>query len=159
MQDTGSNIQESIETLLVQQGRLLAGKRPVQMFPNGTPELPVPDGMKRVTNHRGVFHYNPVQISEKEVLELSLYGYENRFLELGPFSKPEITTRLAHGEEFVVITEYTTGGVEVRTAAGTNKTVATQKEYFERTKEAGNVIVCGALPLRVQNKLKEMANA
>jgi hypothetical protein len=129
------------------------------MFPIGTPELPLPDGMKRVVNHRGVFHYNPDKISEKDVLELSLYGHENEYLELGPFSKPEIATRLKHGEEFITIAEYTPAGVEVRTAAGTNKTIAVQKEYFERTKEPENTIWCGAIPLRVQTKLKEIQNA
>ncbi len=150
-----NNAQEPMETLLYQQQCLIDGKRPVQMFPIGTQELPLPVGMQRIKNYRGVFHYNPAMINETRISYLSHRGMENEFLELGPFNKPEVEDRIKAGERFEVISEYTPDGVEVRTAAGTNKTLPVQKEYFERTKDPGNKIFWGILPQRVQDKLKE----
>ncbi len=150
------NAPETIATLLLQQQRLIDGKRSVQMFPMGTQELPLPEGMQRLQNYRGVFHYNPSQINSSHILELSARGMENEFLELGPFSKEEIIQRIQDGELFEVISEYTPMGVEVRTAIGTNRTLLMQKKYFERTKESNNRIICGPLPQRVHVRLKEL---
>ena len=155
MDDTGFNVPESKDTLLLQQKRLLSGKRAVQMFPTGTTELELPDGMWRITNHRGVFHYNPEKITPEDILYLSDRGHENEFLELGPYSKPEIQQRVALGEVPSVVIECTPTGVEVRTALGTTHTMNRQKDYFERTKEQGNQVYCGSWPQRVHSVLKE----
>lgn len=154
MLDTRLNAQEGIGTLLVQQRHLIMGKRPVQMFPAGTTELKLPDGMERVENERGVFHYNPNLIDGVTILALSAKYRENEFLMLGPYSKDDISCRMALGERFTVISEYTPDGVEVRTAVATNITLPVQKAYFERTKQDTNSIYIGALPQRVQDHLK-----
>lgn len=153
MLDTGDNIPESIETLRLQQGDLISGHRHVQMFPVGTEELDLPQGMERVTNARGVFHYNPTYITRDTILDLSEIGCENIFLNLGPFSKFEIDERLRAGEIPVGITEYTHDGVEVRAAAGTSGTKALQLAYFELTKRPDATVVL-ELPRRVLEKLR-----
>lgn len=150
--DTNSNIPESRATLLKQQQRLLAGKRHVQMFPRGTQELNLPKGMCRIECARGVFHYNPETTTKEEILSKSKGGRENEFLELGPYSKDEILVRILLGENLICVTEYTSDGIEVRAAAGTNKTAQIQKEFFEDTKDEGNFVVVGPLPDRVRKR-------
>jgi len=155
MFDTGSTVQESTSTLLYQQQLLIAGRRAVQMFPTGTRSLKLPPGMRDIVNHRGTFHYNPAMITAAQVLKYSNQGRENEILQLGPYSKADVKLRMHNGETFTVISEYTPSGVEVRTAAGTDCTLPEQMKYFERTKQIGNFIFCGALPQRIQEKLKE----
>jgi len=150
--DTGLNRPEAFTTLWLQQLRLISGKRDVQMFPAGTPELMLPNGMRRVENARGVFHYNPRRINEDNVLTLSHYGRENEFLELGPYSKSDVLRHHQCGEVVTTITEYTPAGIEVRTAIGTASTLPKQIEYFEKTKEAGNKVVVGVPPERVKEQ-------
>jgi hypothetical protein len=152
MIDTGMNAQESLETLSEQQQRLINGKRAVQMFPVGTKELSVPDGMLRTKNLRGVFHYNPNLITERRLQELSIAGRENEFLELGPYSKMDIVKRVAGGEEPTVVVEYTPDGVEVRAAVACTSTVNEQADYFNRTKALFNTVAC-AIPQRVKQAL------
>lgn len=147
--DTGMCAQEDIATLLIQQKQLVEGRRHVQMFPAGTIELLIPKGLSRYQNIRGVFHYRPEAITVEKIKELSRKGRENEFLNLGPYSKHDIALRALGGEEVVCITEYTPDRVEVRSAAGTTKTSNEQRDYFERTKEPGNVIVIGEPPSRV----------
>lgn len=154
MMDTGANIPESMETLKRQQALLLRGKRHVQMFPIGTPELDLPAGMERCVNARGVFHYDPSWISAITIKTISNQGKENLFLMLGPFSKPDIVRRLERGEFISYVTEYAPDGVEIRSALGTTKTVEIQRQYFEATKEPENIIEVGKPPIRVRQLLR-----
>jgi hypothetical protein len=152
--DTAITAPEDIKTLKFQQNQLISGKRTVQMFPNGTEELPLPAKMEKCQNLRGVFHYNPKKITSEEILKLSRVGRENEFLLLGPFCKPEIVNRILSGEKFVPITEYSEEGVEIRSAAGTDKTIEAQLCYFERTKEPTSRIVVGTVPDRIAHLMK-----
>ena len=152
MLDTGMNTQESMATLLEQQRRLKVGKRAVQMFPVNTNELPLPEGFSRCVNTRGIFHYLSDAITEAKIKELSADGRENEFLELGPYSKPEIMTRIAAGDKPVVIVEYTKDFVEVRAWLGCISTVGEQSDYFYRTKDPGNIVIC-RVPERVEKAL------
>ncbi len=152
MNDTGLCAPESIETLLLQQRQLLRGARNVQMFPCGTPELPLPDGCHWHENFRGVFHFRPESISFFKIDELSEQGRENEFLLLGPFSKYDISSRLQNGEMSTCITEYVSG-FELRCAIGTNGTIDQQRRYFEETKESDGLIIIGECPDRVKRWL------
>jgi hypothetical protein len=152
--DTDCCVPEDKETLLVQQRQLINGRRDAQMFPNGTPELPLPLGLKRHTNFRGVFHYRPGKLTPASIDLLSLCGKENEILLLGKYNKADIERRLRNGERLSCVTEYTPSGVEVRCAAGTTSTVDEQLAYFEDTKEAGNTIITGPLPKRVDAHFK-----
>lgn len=147
MLDTGICAQESLDTLLFQQGQLVVGNRYVQMFPTGTFEIPLPLGFKRYVNKRGVFHYNPEKITSELLNEKSLYGRENEFLGLGPYSKSDVALRVLGGEEVICITEYK-DGVELRSAAGSVSTIGEQYAYFSSTKEPDSTIVLGAPPER-----------
>lgn len=153
MNDTGFNTEESLQTLLLQQSRLLAGIRSVQMFPTGTKPLLLPHGMKQVKNERGIFHYNPRTISEEEILRLSANRLENWLLELGPYSKDDIVERVFRGERLIVIQEVTEDGTEVRSAVGTERTLPEQKVYFQNTCQTGNKIVVD-IPERVIRKME-----
>lgn len=155
--DTGLCIPETRATLEIQQRQLTEGKRSVQMFPIGTAELPLPDGMHRFANSRGVFHYAPDRITRAEIAVLSVSGHENEFLMLGPVGKTEIAERVLAGETLLCITEHTPEGVEVRSAAGTDKTIDAQRDYFERTKEPDNTITISDLP-RVLDARKRGVN-
>lgn len=144
MLDTGKNAQESFETLRAQQAQLIAGRRPAQMFPRGTVELPLPDGFERHENDRGVFHFK--YLTPSLINRLSAEGCENEILLLGPFSKPDIEYRLLLGERVNAITEYTADGHELRSAACTETTMPEQMAYFERTREPGGRIEIGKPP-------------
>lgn len=153
--DTGRCIPESRATLTLQQAQLCSGKRDVQMFPIGTAELPLPTGMNRFRNTRGTFHYRPDAINSHVIATLSAGRRENEFLNLGPISKINVAKRIRAGESLLCITEYTASGIEMRSAAGTNKTVDVQREYFERTKEPGNTIIISGLPEVLGARLTE----
>jgi hypothetical protein len=120
--DTRKNLAETTATLAAQQEQLLAGRRPAQMFPvdaqgKVTNELPLPEGMKRLETERGVFHYNPQQITADEIFSASAQGAENRALALGSTSKPEAEAAAqANNEPLVTITERTPQGTEVRSS-------------------------------------------
>lgn len=120
--DTRKNVAETTATLKAQQAQLLAGRRPAQMFPvdaqgKVTNELPLPEGMKRLETERGVFHYNPQQITADEIFSASAQGAENRALALGSTSKPEAEAAAqANNEPLVTITERTPEGIEVRSS-------------------------------------------
>lgn len=153
--DTGCCVPEDKETLLIQQKQLMDGKRDAQMFPIGTPELPLPDGLKRHVNFRGIFHYRPEKLTPASIDLLGLCGEENEILLLGKFSKANIYRRLSKGERLSYVTEYTPSGVEVRCAAGTVSTIDEQQAYFEDTKELGNTVIAGPLPKRVGSLFME----
>jgi hypothetical protein len=139
LDDTGCNIPERHKTLLLQQAQLLAGKRNVQMFPMGMRELPLPAGITRYQNSRGVFHFRPGMISREQIEALSSQGMENHFLNLGPYSKRDL--RLQPGKKVFFVTEYTPDHVELRGAIGTDETIGEQVAYFEHSKEPGNSII------------------
>ena len=139
--ETERCLPESRRTLELQQEQLKAGGRDVQMFPAGTRELPLPDRLSRFENDRGVFHFHADRISADEIARLSAQGRENVFLNLGPYSKPEIMERYRNGERLYYVTEYTPDRVEFRSAVGTESTVDEQLDYFERSMEAGNTVV------------------
>ena len=120
--DTRKNVAETTATLKAQQEQLLAGRRPAQMFPVNaegkvTNELPLPEGMERLETERGVFHFNPQQITADEIFSESARGAENRALNLGSTSKPEAEAAAAQNNEpLVTITERTADGTEVRSS-------------------------------------------
>lgn len=143
--DTGLCIPETVATLALQQAQLAARKRVVQMFPLGTAELPLPIGASRYQNERGVFHYLAGNISADMIDALSSQGRENEFLNLGPFNKTDVFNRTIAGESLLCITEQTADGIEIRSAAGTDKTLDIQRDYFERTKEPGSNIAISDL--------------
>jgi hypothetical protein len=151
--DTGLCVPETAATLAYQQAQLVAGKRHVQMFPFGTAELPLPQGMGRFQNSRGIFHYSDA-IHAGTIDALSGEGRENEFLNLGPINKSEVAKRILAGESLICVTEYTPDGTEVRSAAGTDKTIDEQREYFERTKEPGNAITVGEMPNVIRARLE-----
>jgi len=132
---------ESPDTLEAQQDQLEAGDRPAQMFPNGSPELDLPEGMERAETPNGVFHYDPDQVSHEGVQGLSGQGRENELLNLGPFSKQDIMQRLKLGEQPVAIVERAADGTEVRSAMGTTTTAPIQIQAMEQTKSPGSRIV------------------
>lgn len=136
--DTGMNVPESLDTLKAQQAQLVAGKRHVQMFPQGHGELPLPAGLDRHENDRGVFHFRPSFISARTIDALA--GRENEFLNLGPYNKSDVSERMARGETLLAIVEHDANGIEVRAAAGTDSTLPEQRAFFERTKDAGNTV-------------------
>lgn len=152
--DTGICAPESAATLQHQQLQLLAGRRDVQMFPAGTVELPLPEGLQRYRNARGVFHFRQDVISRETIAALSADGRENLFLQLGPFSKSDIAARALAGEQVTCIAEYTPAGLELRCAAGTSGTIEEQRAYFAQTKEPDGIIVIGQLPARVAGALR-----
>lgn len=141
----GVVLPENPETLLAQQDQLLEGERPVQMFPTGTPELPLPEGAGRVEGLSGAFHYNPAQASPEALQGLAATGRENEALGLGPFSKEEIAQRVQAGEPALVIVERTPDGVEVRAALGTPSTLPAQLEVMEKVKSPENKLAVEAL--------------
>ena len=146
--DTGICTPEGEATLRLQQEQLLYGRRDVQMFPTGTAELPLPNGLSRCATERGIFHYRPEAISRHRVLTLSTLGRENEFLLLGPYSKYDIAVRAKHGEPILFITEYV-DGIELRSACGVPSTMGEQQRYFERTREPEGKVVIGDPPPRV----------
>ena len=139
--DTAQNIPESTKTLLLQQDQLVQGLRPAQMFPKGSPELPLPDGLERLETERGIFHYNPRQIRGDNLKLLSDQGRENEILALGPVSKPEAEARArATGEPVVSVTERAADGTEIKTAVGTTGTAAAQVAALNATKSPGSTV-------------------
>jgi hypothetical protein len=138
---SAATVPEAENTLRAQQKQLTSGNRAVQMFPKGTPELPLPKGMERVETKSGdIFHYNGKRISPATILKASASGNENRLLGLGPHSKSDISARIARGEKPVAVIERSPDGTEVRAAAGTDQTAPTQLRVMENGKSAGNSV-------------------
>ena len=111
--DTGINISESLQTLEAQQAQLVQGKRIAQMFPSGFRELPLPAGLNRHENIRGVFHYHGNRISSSIIDLLSAERRENEILNLGPYNKTDIKKFLDAGEESALDEEPKEGDSEV----------------------------------------------
>jgi hypothetical protein len=131
---------ETPETLKLQQRQLLSGHRRVQMFPRGTPELPLPRGMSRINHPNGTFHYDPRRIDGSDVHRLSTEGRENDMLDLGPYSKDDVLKRLRGGEVPVAVVERHPDGTEVRAAIGTHTTADRQMAAMNRTKSPGHIV-------------------
>lgn len=139
--DTDKNVPESDKTLFLQQDQLMRGLRPAQMFPNGTEELGLPENMQRVQTPRGVFHYNPSQITAEQIKAASAAGEENLILGLGPISKPAAEARAAKtGEPLVVTTERAADGTEIKSAVGTTGTAAAQAAALNASKSPGSTV-------------------
>ncbi len=138
--DRAPTVPETHETLSAQQNQLIRGNRRVQMFPSGTPELPLPSGMARAETPFDIFHYNPSRISEEQIVNMAKSGRENELLDLGPFNKTDIINRARAGEKPVAVVERDHRGREVKTAAGTEKTAQQQMAIFAKTRTPGNVI-------------------
>lgn len=138
--DTGQNIPESRTTLEAQQQQLLEGRRPAQMFPAGTDELPLPEGMERIETPRGVFHFNPAEITRDQIREASAAGRENDVLALGPNSKADVAEHTATGEPEIAVTERQPDGAEVKGAVSTPSLAPETVAALEQTKTPGNTI-------------------
>jgi N12 class adenine-specific DNA methylase len=138
--DTGQNVPESPETLKAQQDQLKTGARKAQMFPQGTEEPPLPEGMSRVETPRGVFHFNPDKVTAAEIKTASAAGRENDVLDLGPHSKADVNAAAAGGDPHINVTERQPDGTEVKTSAATEGTAADQAATMEATKTPGNTV-------------------
>jgi len=139
--DTGANVPESPDTLAAQQQQLLDGLRPAQMFPLGTDELPLPEGMERIETPRGVFHFNPDAITAEEIHAASEEGRENDVLALGPNSKADVDARAREtGEPVITLTERDTAGREVKSAVTTPSLAPETAAELESTKTPGNTV-------------------
>ncbi len=125
--DTGLNVPESPATQAAQQQSVAEGRRAAAMFPSGSQEPALPQGMMRTVTPRGVFHYDPAQTTPQNIRNLSRMGRENELLGLGPVSKDDAAKRIAAGEQPVVVTERTPDGTEVKAAVGTPSTELAQK--------------------------------
>lgn len=125
--DTGDNLPETLPSLLGQQEQLIEGRRPAQMFPAGTPELPVPDGMERLATSRGAYHFNPAKVTARDVAAASAKGRENDILGLGPLSKDDVKAEMRRtGEPPVVVVERDAMGNEIKAALATPGTAHLQ---------------------------------
>jgi hypothetical protein len=133
-------VPENSNTLKIQQQQLINGHRHVQMFPNGTKELPLPSGMQRTKTHKGIFHHNPSVVSSRGIHSAVSSGQENEILNLGPVSKDEAIHRAYGGDIPISIVERSPDGTEVRAAGGTIGTAHQQAHYFNQTKSPGNLI-------------------
>ena len=139
--DTGITVPETYESLLAQQRQLIEGRRVAQMFPVGTEELPLPPGMERIETRRGVFHFDPMRVSAKEVVAASESHRENEVLGLGPMSKDDVAGVMRDtGEKPVSIVERDPMGNEVRGSLATPSTVEAQSDTILRTADPKNTV-------------------
>lgn len=138
--DTGLNIPEIKETLLLQQQQMTSGKRKAQMFPIGTQELDLPDGLERVETPRGVFHFDPKVIQMEEVVQSSERHMENEILGFGPYNKEDIAKRVKSGEQLFVVTERSPDGVEIKAVAATKSTIPIQLLVLEASKLSDSIV-------------------
>lgn len=138
--DTGLNVPEAADTLKLQQAAVLDGRLQAMMFPKGTSELPLLKGLSRVETERGIFHFNPDFISAQEVKAASAAKRENDILGLGPFSKEDLSAEVAAGAPQVSVTERGPGGIEVKAAVATPKTVPIVQKELEKNKGEGSTV-------------------
>lgn len=118
--DTGANVAESAATLQAQQTELIEGRRTAMMFPAGSKELPLPEGFERLANERGIFHFDPDQISAERIRAASAAGRENEILGLGKYSKGDVDAHAAAtGEPEVSVVERAADGTERKAAVST----------------------------------------
>ena len=136
--DTGRTAPEALETLAAQLRAVREGRQRAAMFPNGTPELPLAEGLARVETARGVFHYDPKRIAAAEIEAASAARRENEVLGLGPASKAEIVARARKGEPVAILTERQPDGVEVKGAVVTPSTAPAAAEEMSARVAPGN---------------------
>lgn len=148
-------VPERLETLQAQQQALIEGRRPCQMFPTGTPELPLPDGMERIKTERGVFHFNSDEMDAVSIVSASNAGEENLVLGLGPYSKAEIMRLAAEGEKAVCVVERAAGtGNEVLTALTVERFADEVKEVMEERAGDGNFVAFMAVEAVLQHRVE-----
>lgn len=140
IQMTEISIPETHETLVRQQAQLILEKRMAQMFPLGTPELPLPEGMCCFHADHGVFHYNPKLVSRADLETAIVLRQENLILNLGLYSKAEVINHCAPGDPEQCIVERYPDGVELRCTVTCAFTLPEQMHYFESTKEPDTTI-------------------
>ncbi len=138
--DVGKTVPESPATLDAQSQEVQAGKRPVVLYPKGTPVPDLPEGLKKTVTKEGVFHYDPTQVKYKEIMAASKAGKLNELLGLGPVTKEEAVARTQAGETPVGVTERTPEGIETKAAAGTTETAPEQVASLEAQKQPGNTV-------------------
>jgi hypothetical protein len=142
--DTGMNVPEQPASLAEQIKQIGTGDRKAMMAPKGTlipaAALGGRTDLKRHTNGRGTFIYDPKLTNIKEINKLSKDGRENELLGLGPVSKPVAVADAAAGATPVAITERTPTGTEVKAAAGTTATLPEQVASLEAQKSPGNAV-------------------
>lgn len=139
--DTGLNVPEHPDTLALQQRALREGRQRVQMFPLGTRELPLPEGMARTEARRGIFHYDPTQITAEEIARASEAGRENEVLGLGPANKADVLRRVAQGEPIAAVAEVAQDGREVKSAMVTPSTAAAAALELEQRRAPEHRVV------------------
>lgn len=130
-------IPERTATLVLQQAQLLTGRRVAQMFPLGTPELPLPEGLVRLVTTEGVFHYWPKY--EYLVLNAIEANQLNMILMLGPYNKEHVLRRIKRDEAPLCIVERIQG-VELRCTITSRATIEAQMTYFDATKEPNSEV-------------------
>lgn len=145
LSDTGANVPESRASLALQQQQLERGERVAQMFPKGTSELDLPEGMQRVETPRGVFHFDPQQITAEQIQTISGAGKENLILGLGKFDKAEVMRRAAAGEPLATVTERAPDGTEARSAVVTPSTIENTRATMEAGKTPGHTVATESL--------------
>jgi hypothetical protein len=161
--DTGKNVPESEATLKAQQEQLLAGRRQAQMFPKGSRELPLPEGMQRTETERGVFHFDPGSgLTAEKIAALSADGRENEIIGYGSQSKQDVEARAAKGDPRVTVTERTPEGVEVKAVLSTRGTAEEIAAQLEKSKTPGNRIAVEPVervPAERKSAIQEMLDA
>ncbi len=127
---------EAADTIQAQQEKLVNGEVPAMLFPVGTQELAVPEGLARVERPEGVVHYDPMSINAQQAERLpvnEILGYVQ--------PKEEVLQRAARGEPATVVAETTPAGREVRAAAVSATQAPAQAQVFEQTATPGNRVV------------------
>ena len=127
---------ERLDTLMMQQEKVISGEVPAMYFPVGTDELALPEGLQRVERPEGgVVHYDPAAMREQQALTAplnTLLGYVQ--------PKADVLQRAAQGDPATVIAEQTPDGREVRAAAVNKSRARQQAGLFEETATPGNVV-------------------
>lgn len=135
-----SYVPERLDTLRLQQAALVSGIRAVQMFPTGTPELPLPMGAERIVTPRGAFHFNPRLIEPDAITAQSENGSENNLLGYGPHSKADVLSTLAPGELPYCVIELAPGEIEVRSAIANKSTAKATVKAMQDTADPANKV-------------------
>ncbi len=138
--DTGRNVPESKATLEEQVKAVKERRQRAVMYPAGTSELPLPEGLQRIQTARGVFHYDPAQTTAEEIESASNAQEENRVLGLGPASKAQVVAQAMRGEPMAAVVERTPGGVEVKAAVATPSTAPAAMGEMAARRGAGNTV-------------------
>ena len=126
---------EATDTLLAQQEQVISGRAPAMIFPVGTQELALPEGLARVERPEGVVHYDPSVMTQEQMLRMPI----NRMLGYVQ-PKADVLTQQARGVPATVVAEMTPQGQEVRAAVVSQPLAQQQANLFEQRKTPGNVV-------------------